>query len=74
VLWGFVNLCLRTLLAVRSEIFAYPYTLQTDSTLKRLASLKPQTIAVMHGSSFCGDGEVALNDLAAAMKDVLGNV
>ena len=52
---------------------AYPYTPITVSTLKRLASLKPQTIAVMHGSSFNGNGEMALNDLAAAMKDVLSN-
>jgi hypothetical protein len=36
-----------------------------------LAALKPQTIAVMHGSSFVGNGEAALNDLAAAMKEVL---
>lgn len=52
---------------------AYPYTALTDKTLKRLATLKPKTIALMHGSSFSGDGEKALNDLATAMKDVLGN-
>jgi len=52
---------------------AYPYTSLTDSTLKRLASLQPNTVAVMHGSSFRGDGEKALLDLATAMKDVLGN-
>ena len=51
---------------------AYAYTPLTDATLKRLAGLKPKTIAVMHGSSFSGDGERALNDLAIAMKDVLG--
>jgi flavorubredoxin len=51
---------------------AYPYTSQTDATLQRLAALKPKTIAVMHGSSFSGNGELALQDLARAMKDVLG--
>jgi flavorubredoxin len=52
---------------------AYPYTPLTEGTLKRLAALKPRTIALMHGSSFEGDGEKALNDLALAMRDVLGN-
>ena len=51
---------------------AYPYTSQTDATLQRLAALKPKTIAVMHGSSFSGNGELALQDLAREMKDVLG--
>ena len=52
---------------------AYPYTSQTDATLQRLAALKPRTIALMHGSSFDGDGEQALKDLAIAMREVLGN-
>ena len=51
---------------------AYPFTPQTVPTLSRLASLKPKTIALMHGSSFIGDGEQALNDLGAAMREVLG--
>lgn len=52
---------------------AYPYTPHTDSTLQRLAALKPRTIALMHGSSFMGDGEQALKDLAIVMREVLGN-
>ena len=52
---------------------AYPYTSLTDSTLQRLAGLQPKTIALMHGSSFTGDGEQALKDLAVAMREVLGN-
>jgi flavorubredoxin len=52
---------------------AYPYTVQTDATLKRLAALKPKTIALMHGSSFIGNGEQALLDLAGAMKEILAN-
>lgn len=51
---------------------AYPYTPQTDATLKRLAELRPKTIALMHGSSYSGDGEKALRDLAVAMREVLG--
>ena len=51
---------------------AYPYTPLTEGTLHRLAGLKPKTIALMHGSSFEGDGEQALKDLAVVMKDVLG--
>lgn len=48
-----------------------PYTTKTEQILRRLADLKPKTIASMHGSTFVGDGEAALYDLAQAMKDVL---
>jgi flavorubredoxin len=34
------------------------------STIRRLAALSPSTLAIMHGSSFCGDGAAALNALA----------
>ena len=50
-----------------------PYTRQTDGTLQRLADLKPKTIAAMHGSSFAGDGERALRDLAVVVREVLGS-
>lgn len=33
-------------------------------TLRRLASLKPSTLALMHGPTYRGDGEKALHDLA----------
>lgn len=36
----------------------------TRSTLERLAALRPRTLAIMHGSSFHGDGEKALKELA----------
>ena len=52
---------------------AYPYTPLTDPTLQRLAALQPKTIALMHGSSFLGDGERALKDLAVALREVLGS-
>jgi flavorubredoxin len=43
---------------------AYPYTSRTDATLQSLADLKPKLLAVMHGSSFVGDGERVLRDAA----------
>src|SRR5690606_3071478 len=35
------------------------------STLRKLATLKPRTLALMHGPSYVGDGAAALRDLAA---------
>ena len=52
---------------------AYPYSSQTDETLRRLAALEPRTLALMHGSMFVGDGKQAIDDLAIAMRDVLGD-
>ncbi|HKO61312.1 MAG TPA: hypothetical protein VJV03_09145 [Pyrinomonadaceae bacterium] len=52
---------------------AYPYSSQTDEALKRLAALEPQTLAIMHGSTFVGDGKGAIDDLAIAMREVLGD-
>ena len=37
---------------------------QTGATLRRLGDLEPTTLAIMHGSSFQGDGKRALYDLA----------
>ncbi len=39
-------------------------TATTAPTIRRLAELAPKTIAVMHGSSFAGDGAAALTALA----------
>lgn len=50
-----------------------PYTPYTDSTLQRLAGLEPQTLALMHGSSFRGDGRQAILDLAVVIKEILSN-
>lgn len=36
----------------------------TAATIERLADLEPRTIAIMHGSSFAGDGATALRALA----------
>jgi hypothetical protein len=35
-------------------------------TLQRLAQLDPTTLALMHGSSYAGNGAAALEALAAA--------
>ncbi len=39
-------------------------TAGTGPTIRRLAALAPRTLALMHGSSFAGDGRVALERLA----------
>jgi hypothetical protein len=49
-----------------------PYTAYTDRTLRRLARLKPRTLAAMHGSSFRGDGERAVLDLADVIRETIG--
>lgn len=49
-----------------------PYTPNTERHLAKLAALNPKTLAVMHGSSYVGDGGKALLDLAPVMKEVLG--
>jgi len=50
-----------------------PYTPYTDATLRRLADLAPETLAVMHGSSFAGDGRRNVLSLAQASREILGN-
>lgn len=49
-----------------------PYTWETGQVLNGLAELKPKTLAVMHGSSFRGDCERALRELAVVFREVLG--
>ena len=40
------------------------YTSGSGPAIRRLAELRPKTIALMHGSSFRGDGAKALGQLA----------
>lgn len=47
-----------------------PYTRQSEGVLRSLAGLKPETLAVMHGSSYIGKGERLLTDLAGVIKEV----
>jgi len=42
---------------------------ETTVVMARLADLNPRTLALMHGSSFSGDGAKALHDLAAAYDE-----
>jgi flavorubredoxin len=43
----------------------------TAATLRGLGDLEPSTLAVMHGSSYRGDGRKALYELAAAYEGLL---
>lgn len=49
-----------------------PYTPLAEQNLKKLADLKPKTLAIMHGSSFTGDCARALDDLNLALREVFG--
>ena len=49
-----------------------PYTPITAQNLKKLADLKPKTLAIMHGSSFTGDCARALDDLNLVLLEVFG--
>lgn len=51
---------------------AYPYTPYTNDTIQKLAGLGPKLLAIMHGSSFRGDGDHALRELAAMYAALLG--
>lgn len=46
-----------------------PYTRQTEGILNTLANLQPQTLALMHGSSYVGQGSQLLNELSGIIKD-----
>ena len=48
-----------------------PYTPHTEAQINGLASLKPRACAPMHGSTFLGNGEKALLDMAVVMKELL---
>ncbi len=43
----------------------------TGSILRSLGDLEPTTLAIMHGSSFQGDGKQALYDLAGAYEELV---
>jgi len=51
-----------------------PYTCHTEPLLKRLAELEPRTLAVMHGSSYRGDGGKALRELAGVVREAFDQV
>jgi flavorubredoxin len=66
--------CKDALLETEAGPFAnyVPYTHHTGRVLETLAEQEPKTLAIMHGSTYYGDGAQALRDLAAVMCEVLG--
>jgi flavorubredoxin len=50
-----------------------PYTSQTAGVLRGLADLKPETLAIMHGSSYVGQTDKLLIDLAGVIKESFNN-
>jgi hypothetical protein len=46
-----------------------PYTRQTEGVLKSLADLKPETMALMHGSTYIGHCDRQLTGLAEVIKE-----
>jgi len=48
-----------------------PYTRHTGRILEELAQLEPRTLAIMHGSSFRGDGATELRGLAELWRVTL---
>lgn len=51
-----------------------PWTPHTPRHLETLAALEPRTLAVMHGSSFVGDGAKSLRDLGPVFREVFGEL
>ena len=47
-----------------------PYTRKSEGVLRSLAELKPETLAIMHGSSYVGEGGKLLTGLAGVIKEV----
>jgi flavorubredoxin len=48
-----------------------PFTPMTEQQLARLATLKPEVLAAMHGSTFKGNGEHALHELSNLFREVV---
>lgn len=48
----------------------WPYTPYTERLMSELAELRPKVLCTMHGSTFAGDGEQALCELAAIVREV----
>ncbi|MEZ5427201.1 MAG: hypothetical protein R2747_13105 [Pyrinomonadaceae bacterium] len=69
-----IDSCRQTLIEYQQGPLAdyIPYTNKTDGILKSLAELRPQTLAAMHGSTYSGNGEKALLDLAEVWKELIG--
>ena len=68
-----IGRCRQVLTAYQQSPFAnyVPYTPQTGRQLEAVAQLDPKTLAIMHGSSFRGNGAQVIRDLAGVFKEVL---
>ena len=51
---------------------SFPNCTLTEPTMERLAELKPRTLALMHGSTYVGDGATELRGLGAAVGETVG--
>jgi flavorubredoxin len=58
-------------MAAEDMFHATAVTPMTAPSIRKLADLKPKTLAVMHGSSYRGDGAAALRALAAYYEKLL---
>jgi flavorubredoxin len=68
-----IGRCRQVLSAYQQSPFAnyVPYTQQTGRQLEAVAQLDPKTLAIMHGSSFSGNGAQVIRDLSGVFKEVL---
>jgi flavorubredoxin len=48
-----------------------PFTQLSEQQLGRLAALKPEVLATMHGSTFNGNGERALHELSKLFREIV---
>lgn len=69
-----IGRCRQTLTEYEKSPFAnyVPYTPHTGRQMQAVAELSPKTLAIMHGSSYFGDGKRAIQELASVFKEVLG--
>ncbi|HWR15289.1 MAG TPA: MBL fold metallo-hydrolase [Terriglobales bacterium] len=69
-----IGRCRQVLTAYQKSPLAnyIPYTPVTGRLMEGVANLNPRTLAIMHGSSFSGNGAQAVRDLSALFKEVLG--
>lgn len=69
---GLADRAHQILLRAEQSLFAHSTNFNPSSRgqLEALAELGPKTLAVMHGSSFSGEGSQELLQLASAMEDV----
>lgn len=58
-------------IAAEGMFHATALTTHTADTIRALGDLAPSTLAIMHGSSYQGDGKAALHALADAYEGLV---